>query len=421
MTKFGMAEMILAARRVAGGCAVGRVMHSGDALVVADDSAATLQGANLSRCEADSAGWRLGVCWLRFRAEWPVVVALVRSFGVVVRGVVVEDAAQAAVSETPAAAEAFVFDGADPAFGEGVQVGAAWRGGDRFDAGLVEGIFPGGGEIGAAVMDDVFGADPLQPSVVAGDVAGGLDHEGFVGVFGDAEYFDYARGQVDGEQDVIGGVLEESDDIDGEEVGGDDAVVMVGDEGIPGGFAVSVRCGCDAVAFEDGGDGACGDADAQGAQFALDAFLSPGGIFARHADDRLFDFGIGFRSSGFRARLPEFSPQHQPMPAVDGGSFGDGGDLCEALPADSGRDGGSGSGEAFAPGVSEMQGVVFGDLCAQVGDFGAHIGEFRQQGLVLLGQNRRRDEAGQKRQVLHGWVHGLRLRGFASREILDAA
>jgi hypothetical protein len=370
-------------------------------LVVADGAAAPGRAADLAGLEPRDGLLRR---WPNLGFQGDIALSLVRALDVVVvPGVLVQDLTQAAVAQEPALANALSFYCAYPALGEGIEVGAMWRDADCLDALCLQAALPPLAEVAAPVVDEVLGSDLLQPAVLVGRVAHRLDHELLVGVIGHPEDLDLARGQVDGEQDIVGRGAEQSGDIHGEEVGRHQLVHLLGDEGLPGRVGRPLGSRLETMAIQDRRDGAGSEIDVQLQQLAANPLLTPGRVLLGHPDDRFLDLLVGLGPARPRAGDAQLALLQQPEPAADGRPLGDGGDLGQPLPAHAA----SGPGQPLAPGIREPEGLVLGKLRLEEGDLDALVGQLGDQGLVLPGEDGSRDEPDQEGHAVHKTVEGL--------------
>ena len=335
--------------------------------------------------------------------------SLVRTLLVVVDQIPIERALQAATADEPTAVDALALHCSDPAFGEGIQIGAARWDGDGLNATNGQRMTPGSSKFGVPVVDQVAGTNLDQPTGVDHrQVARSLDHELADRVFGDANDVDPAGLQMEGEQHIIAGLAEQAPHVDGEEISGDQLVPMFGDEGFPCRVGAAFRRGLETVAIQDGGDGAWAQGDAQLGQFALDAVLAPGRVLRGQPGDHLLNVLADLRSSWPGAPDSQLLLQQQAVPTPDGARLGDGGEFGQPLPTDVG----SCTGELLPPAVGEAQWLIRVQLIAQVRDLGPEEGHLGDEGFVLPGkqggcyqahqEGHRVHRAGQARQtILH--------------------
>jgi len=124
-------------------------------------------------------------------------------------------------------------DGADPALSERVGPGRANGSPDGLDADGGEHGVEAGGELGVAVAYE----EPEAPTgllELGAEVAGDLGDPGAPGVGGDAEQVHDAPFDLDHEKHVV---ATEEDGVDGEEVGGHDALGLGMQELLQRGFS----------------------------------------------------------------------------------------------------------------------------------------------------------------------------------------
>jgi hypothetical protein len=110
-----------------------------------------------------------------------------------------------------------------------------------------------------------------------------LGHPGAVGVGGDAEEVHDALFKLDHEEHVVAA---EEDGVDGEEVGGHDALGLGAQELGPGWSGPPWRW-WKPMTSQDVGDAALGDGDAELLQLPDDAQVAPAGVLPRQMDDQL--------------------------------------------------------------------------------------------------------------------------------------
>ena len=73
---------------------------------------------------------------------------------------------------------------------------------------------------------------------------------------------------------------------------------MRGQERLPGRVRAALRCGLDAVVFEDRFDRVARHVVAETLQPAADACVAPGRVLGRHADHERGDVRLGARATG---------------------------------------------------------------------------------------------------------------------------
>lgn len=201
-------------------------------------------------------------------------------------------------------------------------------------------------------MDQVFHPHLLQPAGLrGGNVLSDLRHVGFVGMFGDAQDMHVACAEMNGEQNIVGGLAQQADDIHREEIRSGQHIQMVADETLPRRVGSSLWCRLNTVAVEYGTDGTRRNLDLQ-FQFSLNALLAPGGILGSHPDDQCFYLTVSTRAPGFSVfDDTQLTFSHQSEPPPDGRRLGHGRDLGHALSANPG----SSACQAFAPLIGEVE------------------------------------------------------------------
>src|ERR1700674_693754 len=123
--------------------------------------------------------------------------------------------------------------------------------------------------------------------------------------------------------------------LDGEEVGGREAVPMSGQEGLPGRVRAARRGGFDAVVFEDRLDRVARNVMAETLQPAADACVAPGWVLVRHAYHERGNVRLGARATGAsRLRAVVLLGDEPPIPTEDGVGCYDSGDVREAAPTE---------------------------------------------------------------------------------------
>ena len=147
---------------------------------------------------------------------------------------------------------------------------------------------------------------------IACEVADNLGDEGAGRMIGDTEDVDYAALELDDEKHIE---LGELDGVHDEEVGGQDALGLGGEELLPGGS--TARSWSETVAAKDPADRARRDADLKPAKLALNADTTPAAVLPTEADDEIDNLiaerGTSFTSLG----SPTFplASRELPMPA----------------------------------------------------------------------------------------------------------
>lgn len=371
---------------------------SGCAVVVPDSSAAGRVAADLARPEVRDGYLRRWQSLGGIRQR-TILLPLVGPAFVVVPAVISQGTLQTSTTDEPAAPDALALHRAHPALGESIEVRTARRDRDGLDATARKHLLPPTAELGVAIVDQVLGTDLDQPALVRhGVVACSLGHEVCVGVLGDAGDVNPSAAVVDGEQHIIAALAQPAPNIDGEEVGGDHRVEVLGKETLPGRVRPALWGRLEAMSVQNCGDGSRSEGDSELQQFAADAHLSPVGILLGQADDCLLDLSVSRwspRSCPLHAQLPG---DHQAMPAANGGRLSYAGDLGQTLPANTS----GGPGELLAPRIGEPQRLFPGDVFAQEADLRAQERDLSDERFVLLGQDGCGDESDEKRQAGHG-------------------
>ncbi len=191
---------------------------------------------------------------------------------VVMADVVAKDGFEMTTAKNERPVEALFTYGPYPALRDRVR---AWRPDgclDHLDAFRGEHLVEAGGELRVAVSDQ----EPERPSVlgeIACEVAGNLGDEGAGRMIGDPEDVDYAALELDDEHHIE---LGETDRVHDEEVGGQDAARLGGEELLPG--RSTARSWSEPVAAKDPADRARRDVDRKPAKLALDADTTPAAV-----------------------------------------------------------------------------------------------------------------------------------------------
>ena len=147
---------------------------------------------------------------------------------------------------------------------------------------------------------------------IACEVAGNLGDEGAGRMIGDPEDVDYAALELDDEKHIE---LGELDGVHDEEVGGQDALGLGGEELLPGGS--TPRSWSETVAAKDPADRACRDADPEPAKLALNADTTPAAVLPAEADDEIDNLIAERGTSCTSLGSPTFplASRELPMPA----------------------------------------------------------------------------------------------------------
>jgi hypothetical protein len=207
--------------------------------------------------------------------------AAVRPMLVVMADVVAKDGFEMTTAKNERPVEALFTYGPYPALRDRVRAGQPDGCLDHLDAFRGEHLVEAGGELRVAVSDQ----EPERPSVlgeIACEVAGNLGDEGAGRMIGDPEDVDYAALELDDEHHIE---LGETDRVHDEEVGGQDAARLTGEELLPG--RSTARSRSETVASKDPADRARRDADPKPAKLALNANTSPAAVLPAESDDEL--------------------------------------------------------------------------------------------------------------------------------------
>jgi hypothetical protein len=131
-------------------------------------------------------------------------------------------------------------------------------------------------------------------------------------VGGAAGQVDPARAQLDEEEDVQG---LEAERLDGEEVAGQQLVLVAVDEIAPGRHPPPLRGGRHAVPPEGRPHGRGADRLAELGQLALDAAMPPAGILPRQAENERLDPGRDARATAqIRPPVGPLAPDQRAVP-----------------------------------------------------------------------------------------------------------
>src|ERR1035437_1004283 len=143
--------------------------------------------------------------------------------------VVAKDCFEMVTAENERPVEALFSDGPYPALRDRVRAGRSHRCLDHLYAFGGEHLVEAGGELRVAVSDQ----EPERPTLLGEipcEVAGNLGDEGAGRMIGDPEDVDYAALEIDDEQHIE---LGELDGVHAEQVGGQDAARLGGEELLP--------------------------------------------------------------------------------------------------------------------------------------------------------------------------------------------
>jgi hypothetical protein len=221
-----------------------------------------------------------------------------------------EDLLQVPLPDDQQPVQALSADGTDPPLRVGVRVRRLDRRNEHLGALGAEHVVERATELGIPIAQQELDAAPLlaehqqQVPCLLGD-------PGAVGVGSHAGEMDPAGVQLDEEQHVQ---PPKPDDVDGEEVTGED----------PGGLLAQKRPprhgrspwrGVQAMAAERFADHGRRDAHVEAEQFALDPLVAPAWAFAGQADDQLLQFLVEWRSPGSAVRVGPGAGDQPPVPA----------------------------------------------------------------------------------------------------------
>src|ERR1019366_8492232 len=180
--------------------------------------------------------------------------AAVRPMLVVMPNVVAKDGFEVVATENEHPVEALFTNGPYPPLRDRVRTRRSDGRLDHLDTFGGEHVVEAGGELRVAVSDQ----EPERPSVlgeIACEVAGNLGDEGAGRMIADPEDVDYAPLELEDEQHIE---LVETDRVHDEEVGGQDAARLGGEELLPG--RSTARSRSETVASKDPAGRACRDA-----------------------------------------------------------------------------------------------------------------------------------------------------------------
>jgi hypothetical protein len=175
------------------------------------------------------------------QAEWCCVLqGAVGAMGVEVCHVLGQHCLEVAVVDDQHSVEYLVAEGADPSLGDSVGPGCPHRCAQDSDAFAGEHGIEDAGELAVAVLDQE--REACQTVVeVHQEIARLLSDPGTGGVGGDAQEVDATGGVLHNEQHIE---PVQQHCVDAEEVGGENAVCLGGQELPPGGAAAALRCIC---------------------------------------------------------------------------------------------------------------------------------------------------------------------------------
>ncbi len=205
----------------------------------------------------------------------------------------------------------FAADGADPSFGDRVRPGCPHRGAQDAHALASEHGIEDAGELAVAVPDH---ERELSHAIaeVHQEVARLLGKPGTAGVGRDPQKVHPAGGVLHHEQHVQ---PVQQHRVDAEEVGGEDAVGLGGEELPPGG-AATARRGIDAGSLQDHPHRAGRKSVAEPGEFTVDPPVPPGRVLRGQTQHQLAQLGCRGSAAGAAVSRLVPSPCHQiPVPA----------------------------------------------------------------------------------------------------------
>src|ERR1017187_9022177 len=233
---------------------------------------------------------------------------------VVMPDVVAKDCFEVVATENEQPVEALFTEGPYPPLRDRVRPRRSHRCLDHLYAFGGEHIVEAGGELGVAVSDQ----EPERPSVlgeISGEAAGNLGDKEPGRMIGDPEDVHHSALELDHEQHIE---LAETDRVHDEEVGGQDAARLGGEELFPG--RSTARNGSETVAAKDPADRALRDVDLEPAKLTLNADTSPAAVLPAESDDELDDLITKWRTSRTSLGSPTFplASRELPVPAEQG-------------------------------------------------------------------------------------------------------
>jgi hypothetical protein len=230
---------------------------------------------------------------------------------IVMPDVVAKDCFEMMTAENERPVEALFPYSPYPPFRDRVRAGRSDGRPDHLDAFGDEHLVEAGGELSIAVSDQ----EPERPTVlgeIACEVAGNLGDKGAGRMIGDTEDVDHSALELNHEKHIE---LVETDRVHDEEVGGQDALGLGGEELLPG--RSTARNGSEPVAAKHPADRVRGDADPEPAKLALNADTSPAAVLPAESDDELDDLITERGTSRASQGSPTFplASRELPMPA----------------------------------------------------------------------------------------------------------
>jgi len=214
--------------------------------------------------------------------------ALMKSFGIVVDDILLEEMPQVAFAEDDEVVEALCPDGADEALSEGITVGAVAGDADALDAVVAEHGSPSFGEKWVSVVDEVSGL-PEESVEGVEKVAGHLFHPRIVWCDADTSDMHLAGLEFHHEEDHVADCAKGAKCLDGEEVAGVQSFPMAFEELLPGSLARALGFRLNTRFFEDAGDSGSSNVMLQASKGVTDLGVAPAGIFVGKTDDELSD------------------------------------------------------------------------------------------------------------------------------------
>jgi hypothetical protein len=232
----------------------------------------------------------------------------------VASAVVAKDCFEMMTAENESPVETLFTCGPYPPLRDRVRAGRSHRCLDHLDTFGGEHLVEAGGELRVAVSDQ----EPERPSVlgeIACEVAGNLGDERAGRMIGDPEDVHYSALELDDEQRIE---LGELDGVHDEEVGGQDAARLGGEELLP--RRPAPRCWSETVASKYSADRACRETDPETAKLALNGNTSPAAVLPAESDDQLDDLITERGTSRTSLGSPTFplASRELPMPAEQG-------------------------------------------------------------------------------------------------------
>ena len=220
--------------------------------------------------------------------------------------------------------KALLLNGANPSFGKGVQIRAAWRKLQALDTLGRQHVVECRAEFRIPVVKQVAAVTQCSGRVV-GSVARHLSDPGFRRVACDAGKRDTSGLQIEEEKDIVGGESTPSQHLHSEEVGAGKHSHVRRDEVLPGGGLTASWRGWNSVAPKHVSDRLVRDVMTEIGEGAGDPIVAPSGVLLGHAENQRFDFRIDARPSRVRAMLGsvELACDQTTIPAENRLGFGD--------------------------------------------------------------------------------------------------